>query len=87
LAQTLHKFPQVLLNVRLRERCDPLRFPRVQEALQAAEAVLGDEGRILVRLSGTELVARVMIEGPSQALIEPLAQGIGQAITAELGVP
>ena len=86
LAQTLHKFPQVLLNVHLRERCDPLRFPRVQEALHIAEEALGDDGRVLVRLSGTELVARVMIEGPSQALIEPLAQCIVQAITAELGV-
>jgi phosphoglucosamine mutase len=86
LAQTLHKFPQVLLNVRLRERCDPLRFPRVQETLQTAKEALGNEGRIVVRLSGTELVARVMIEGPSQALIEPLAQRIVQAITAELGV-
>jgi phosphoglucosamine mutase len=85
LAQVLKKFPQVLINVRVGERCDPLHFPRVQDVVQAAEEALGSDGRVLVRLSGTELVARVMIEGPSQGLIEPLAQRIAQAIVDELG--
>lgn len=85
LARVLYKFPQVLVNVRLRERCDPLGFPRVHDAVHAAEDVLRGDGRILVRLSGTELVARVMVEGPTQVMIEPLAQRIAQAITTELG--
>jgi phosphoglucosamine mutase len=87
LAQTLQKFPQLLLNVRLQERRDPLAFPAVQEAIQAAEEQLGQDGRIVVRLSGTEPLARVMVEGPAQAVIEPIAQTIARAIAAELGAP
>ncbi len=85
LAQVFHKFPQKLVNVCLRERHDPLTVPHVQDAIQDAEATLGQEGRILVRLSGTEPVARVMVEGPSHTIIDPLAQQIAHAITAELG--
>jgi phosphoglucosamine mutase len=85
LAQMLKKFPQVLINVRVRERCDPLHFPRVQDAVHTAEEALGSDGRVVIRLSGTELVARVMLEGPSQDFIKPLAQRIAQAITDEFG--
>ncbi len=85
LAQVLHKFPQRLINVILRERYDPLGIPRVQDAVQDAETMLGNDGRVLVRLSGTELVARVMLEGPTHAMIEPLAQRIARAIADELG--
>ena len=85
LAQGFHKFPQQLVNVSLRERRDPLIVPGVQAAIQDAEATLGQEGRIVVRLSGTERVARVMVEGPSHTIIDPLAQQIAHAITAELG--
>jgi phosphoglucosamine mutase len=87
LAQTLQKFPQLLLNVRLQERRDPLALPAVQEAIQAAAEQLGEDGRIVVRLSGTEALARVMVEGPAQAVIEPMAQRIARAIAAELGAP
>jgi phosphoglucosamine mutase len=85
LARVLHKFPQQLVNVGLRERRDPLTIPQVQDAIRDAEAILDQEGRIVVRLSGTEPVARVMVEGPSHALIDPLAHQIAHAITAELG--
>lgn len=84
LAQVLHKFPQQLVNIPLRERRDPLSLPRVQAAIQEAEAMLGEEGRIVVRLSGTELVARVMVEGPTHARIDPLAHHIAHVIAAEL---
>ena len=87
LARMLKKFPQVLLNVRLQERRDPLTLPAVQDAIQAAEEELGQDGRILVRLSGTEPLARVMVEGPSQAIIEPMAQTIIQTIATEMGAP
>ena len=86
LAQVLHKFPQIVLNVKMRERRDPLGLPRVQRMIAEAERVLGHDGRVVVRLSGTESVARVMLEGPEQSLIESLAHRIGQAITSELGI-
>jgi phosphoglucosamine mutase len=85
MAQILKKYPQVLVNVRLRHRCDPLQYDRVRDAVQSAEAALKADGRVLVRLSGTEPVARVMVEGPTQAVIEPIASGIAQAITDAIG--
>jgi len=87
LAQVLHKLPQTVLNVRIRERRDPLSLPQVLRTVEEAEHRLGRAGRVVVRLSGTEAVARVMIEGPEQSLIESLAHHIGQVITSELGNP
>ena len=87
LAQILHKLPQTVLNVQIRERRDPLSLPHVQRAIEEVERRLGHAGRVVVRLSGTESVARVMIEGPEQSLIESLAHHIGQAITSGLGNP
>jgi phosphoglucosamine mutase len=84
LAQILHKFPQILLNIRIRERRDPLDLPQVRQVVEEVENSLGHEGRVVVRLSGTEPVARVMIEGPEESLIESLACRIGQAITRAL---
>jgi phosphoglucosamine mutase len=84
LAQILHKFPQILLNIRIRERRDPLDLPQVRQVVEEVENSLGHEGRVVVRLSGTEPVARVMIEGPEENLIESLACRIGQAITSAL---
>jgi phosphoglucosamine mutase len=83
LAQTFHRFPQVLMNVKVVDRIDPMSIPSIQEAVQHAERVLGNDGRVLVRLSGTELVVRVMVEGPDEILITPLAQYIAQTITRE----
>jgi phosphoglucosamine mutase len=84
LAQILHKFPQILLNIKIRERRDPLDLPQVRQVVAEAEQSLGHEGRVVVRLSGTETVARVMVEGPEENLIESLARRIGQAITHAL---
>jgi phosphoglucosamine mutase len=85
LAQVLQKYPQVLINVRLQHRSDPLQDDGVRDAVRLAEATLDGEGRILVRLSGTEPVARVMVEGPTQAVIQPIAERIARAITDALG--
>jgi len=58
---------------------------QVQAAVEKAEKSLGHDGRVVVRLSGTELVARVMVEGPEDTLIEPLAENIAQSIKSEFG--
>jgi len=84
LAQILHKFPQILLNIKIRERRDPLDLPQVRQVVEEAQHSLGHEGRVVVRLSGTESVARVMVEGPEEKLIESLARRIGQAIARAL---
>ena len=85
LARNFHRFPHVLTNVKLSRRCDPLGFPSVRLAIDDAERVLGEAGRVLVRLSGTEPVARVLLEGPEDSTLTPLANDICQAIAAELG--
>ena len=85
LARNFHRSPQVLTNVRLSKRCDPLSLPSVRLAVENAERALGETGRVLVRPSGTEPVARVLLEGPEVSTLTPLASDICQAIEAELG--
>ncbi|MGB0680583.1 MAG: phosphoglucosamine mutase, partial [Polyangiales bacterium] len=75
-AAAITKVPQVLVNRSLPERRALSDMPRTQDAIRAAEADLGDEGRVLVRWSGTEAKLRVMVEGPEASRIETLAQQI-----------
>jgi phosphoglucosamine mutase len=81
----------VLLNIRIRERIDPLVLPEVKQAQAQAKQMLDGTGRILVRLSGTEPLARVMVEGRDplaiQAVAENLARVIERAIGATAVVP
>lgn len=85
LAAALTKYPQVLLNVRIRERLDPLELPGVQNALVQARQRLDGTGRILVRLSGTEPLARVMVEGRDLPVIQAVAESIAHAIERTIG--
>ncbi len=79
------RYPQILVNVRVREKPDLLAIPRVAAAVRSVEDRLGADGRLVLRYSGTEPLARVMIEGPDQAVVESLAGGIAAAIAAEIG--
>ena len=62
-ANTMKKIPQVMINVPVKQRFDPLSKETVTEALNAVEADLGQRGRVLLRASGTEPLIRVMVEG------------------------
>jgi phosphoglucosamine mutase len=86
LAGRMSRFPQVLTNVRVARRAELASLPAVQAEIAAAEAALIGTGRVLVRFSGTEPLARVMLEGPDEAHIRRLADGIAGAIQASLGV-
>lgn len=77
--------PQVLVNVRVTSKPDLKRIPSVSAALAAAEGALGGEGRVVLRYSGTEALARVMVEGLSQSVIEDHANAIANAIRGEIG--
>jgi len=79
------RYPQVLLNVRVARKPDLATLPRVAAAAQSVEERLGEDGRLVLRYSGTEPLARVMIEGPDQATIEALACELAGVIAAELG--
>ena len=80
LATIMECYPQVLKNVRVSRRIDLERHKEYTEAVAALEAELGDEGRILVRPSGTEPVIRVMIEGTDQGRIEQMADELCRVI-------
>jgi len=78
-------YPQILVNVRFREKRPLEELERVQEEIRAAKEEFGDAGRVLVRFSGTEPLARVMVEGPDAARVKERARRIAAAIEAELG--
>lgn len=78
-------FPQVLVNVPVRSKPEIADLPQVQDAIGKAEEQLGDDGRVLVRYSGTEPLCRVMVEGRSREVTEGLARAISQAIAAAIG--
>jgi phosphoglucosamine mutase len=85
LTAELQVYPQRLVNVRVRERKPLEDLPGVVAEIRAAEDEFGDAGRVLVRFSGTEPLARVMVEGPELDRVEHFANRIAARIRAELG--
>jgi len=85
LAADLVVYPQLLVNIRVKERKPLDQLPRVVEEINACEAALNGTGRVLVRFSGTEPLARVMVEGSDSEQIANWADRIAAAIRAELG--
>ena len=79
------RYPQVLQNVRVERKPDLESLPRVAAAKRAVEERLGADGRLVLRYSGTEPLARVMIEGPDQPSIEAMAAELAGAIREEIG--
>ena len=82
----LKVFPQVIVNVKVREKKPLESIPAVVAAIRAAEAELEDSGRVVIRYSGTEALARVMIEAESEEAMTRHANAIADAIRSELGV-
>ena len=78
-------FPQVIKNVRVREKRPLSGVPEVERAIRAAESELDGNGRVVVRYSGTEALARVMIEANSEERMNRLADAIASAIQQTLG--
>jgi phosphoglucosamine mutase len=87
LAAGFQQYPQILLNVKVREKRAFKELPKVSQLASETEALLGDKGRLLLRYSGTESLARVMIEGENQSKINSYAQTLADAIASELGAP
>jgi len=81
----VERYPQVLINVRLERRADVTALPAVQQALHAVEHELGEQGRVLLRPSGTEPVVRVMVEGMHPEQVQRLAEQLADVVRAELG--
>jgi phosphoglucosamine mutase len=85
LASCMSKFPQVLVNVRVREKPPLESIPGLADRQAARERELGAAGRILLRYSGTENLARVMIEGEDRARIERIASELSTIIKRAVG--
>lgn len=85
LTSDLKVFPQVIVNVRVREKKPLDSIPRIAAAIRAANAELDGKGRVVVRYSGTEALARVMIEAESETMMRRHADQIADAIRQELG--
>lgn len=85
LAQCLVKFPQVLVNVRVKSKPPVGSIPDLAERMQGLEAEMNGAGRILLRYSGTESLLRVMIEGEEQARIEHMAEELAGIIRRAIG--
>jgi phosphoglucosamine mutase len=85
LADDLTTYPQVLLNVRVREKAELAAIPEVAAAMKKVEDRLGANGRLLVRYSGTEPLLRVMLEGQNRDDIDRWAHDIADAVKGALG--
>jgi phosphoglucosamine mutase len=82
LASVVHKLPQVLVNVKVADRAAGATAPAVQAAVAEAEAELGEEGRVLLRPSGTEPLVRVMVEASTLETAESVAARIADEVRA-----
>ncbi|TVX91603.1 phosphoglucosamine mutase [Paenibacillus agilis] len=80
----MRKYPQVLVNVRVQDKSKYEGNTAILEAVAAVEAELGDNGRVLVRPSGTESLIRVMAEGPEEGLVEAYVKRIADVVEREL---
>jgi phosphoglucosamine mutase len=86
LTSGMQRYPQILVNVRVRAKMPFDELPGVQKIAQQIETALGDRGRLLLRYSGTEPLARIMIEGEDEQTIKAQADRLADAIQKELGV-
>ena len=82
----MSKAPQKLINIKVGEKKPVETMPAVVEAMSVAEKNLGKTGRLLVRYSGTEAIARVLVESMDEALANTEAARIADAIRDEIGV-
>jgi len=76
----MQKYPQVLVNVKTSKKINPNEDETIQKAVKAIEKKLGDNGRVLLRASGTEPLIRVMVEGQQEDLVKNYAQQIADDV-------
>ncbi len=85
LADEMEQYPQILINVRVKDKNGWEEKAEIRQAIETAQAELADTGRILVRASGTENLLRVMVEGKQQEQIERLANQIADVVKVVMG--
>lgn len=85
LRQLVRRYPQTLINVRVRERQDLRTIAPVSHVIQQVTDKLGENGRLLVRYSGTEPLLRVMVEGEDESLVRAYGEEVADAVRTHLG--
>ena len=85
LTSGMEQFPQVLLNVQIREPVNPTDDPGIRLAINDVESELGDRGRVVLRASGTEPVIRIMVEGEDRYQVSALATRLADSVRATFG--
>ena len=80
LAAPMRQFPQVMVNVKVRERIDPRQSPPIQAHVQRVEQALGKTGRVVLRASGTEPLIRVMVEGQDEQVVTRYANELAETV-------
>jgi phosphoglucosamine mutase len=85
LAGCFTSYPQVLVNVRVREKRDLAEFPEISARIDEIEQAMNGSGRLLIRYSGTELKLRIMLEGEDETVIQGYADELAAAVKARLG--
>ncbi|MCU1279231.1 MAG: phosphoglucosamine mutase [bacterium] len=85
LRRVMTRYPQVLVNLKVKEKKPLIELPVVGALIAKVEKVLGGDGRVLVRYSGTEAKVRVMVEGPDEAVIQAYADEIALALADACG--
>lgn len=85
LAQAMKKFPQTLVNIRVKGKIPFDQIPEIVAAHEDARRLLGNEGRIVLRYSGTENVARLMVEGQSDTIVQKAVGGVEESLRKTIG--
>lgn len=85
LAKVMSLYPQKLINVTVTDKPPLEEVASIQKEVKAAEKTLGDQGRVLIRYSGTQSMCRVMVEGPTVAMTDSLASQLAQTVSRALG--
>ena len=85
LARGFEKFPQILINGRIREKRDYSKIAEIQKEIEAASKNLGERGRVVIRYSGTEPLVRIMLEGEKETEIKKYAETIAARFQEKLG--
>jgi phosphoglucosamine mutase len=85
LVQGLKDYPQVILNVKVKDKPPLESLPQVAKALAEAEGLLGENGRVVLRYSGTEPLVRVMVEAEEQADVDRVSRSIAEAVRSTIG--
>ena len=84
LSRVMTVLPQVLLNIDVQDKPELESIPQIMEAIHTVEAQLGEQGRVLVRYSGTQALCRVMVEGPDKEATQRFCQQIADVIRATI---